>query len=93
MTIQAITYQSGARRGQLRTVLVEGAHKSIVVLPAGRLEIMTGQLVHGQTCRKESFWDDVLGQAHDDDTFICPADSVRAVTEVGPVKIKKGCDK
>jgi hypothetical protein len=86
----AITYSTTVRKGDLRTVIVEDVRSSIVLLPQGRLSVLTAKLLHGTACRKESFWDEVLGQAHDDDTFVIPADQVLARREIAiAVKVKR----
>jgi hypothetical protein len=86
-TATAVTYRSGAKRGQLRTVLLASARHSVVLLPTGRLEILTGTPLHGETCRCQ-FWQDAI--AADPGNFAVPAEAVVQVREVGPVKTRKG---
>lgn len=87
----AITYKTGESASKLRTVLVDDARKSIVLLPAGRLEVMVGKQLHGQRACRHEFWDEVLGT--DGDDFAVLMEQVTQVREVGPIKIKKGCRK
>jgi hypothetical protein len=77
----AITYQSGSRRSDLRTVIAEDVQRAVVLLPSGRLEVLTAKLLHGTTCAHR-FWADELGLDADDDTFSCPAEMVRAVRDI-----------
>ena len=76
----AVTYQSGPRRSDLRTVVVEDVKTSVVLLPAGRLEVLSAKLLHGTTCRC-AWWAEQLGIPESDD-FVVPAESVRAQREI-----------
>jgi hypothetical protein len=82
MTATAVTYRTGTSRSALRTVLVDDVRRSVVLLPAGRLDVLMAKLIHGTTCRKESFWDEVLGQDHGDDAFVIPASQIVAKREM-----------
>jgi hypothetical protein len=73
---QAITYQSGPRRNDLRTVVVEDVRP--VVLVSGT-ELVLGKLLHGTTCAHK-FWEDELGVTGDD--FGVERDKVRQVREM-----------
>ncbi len=71
----AITYQSGPRRSDLRTVIVEDVRHSVVLLPQGSLAVVHAKLLHGTACRCQ-FWNEVLGTTGDD--FVIPAAQVVA---------------
>jgi hypothetical protein len=87
-TATTVTYQSGPRKSDKRTVLVENVARQVVLLPAGRLEILTAKLLHGQTCRHE-FWMDAIGA--DADTFAVAADQVVRISQTGPVRVNRNC--
>jgi hypothetical protein len=89
-TATTITYQSGPRKSDKRTVLVESVARKIVLLPAGRLEILTAKLLHGQTCR-HNWWAEVLGTDPESGDFAVPAEHVTQIRELGPVKTRKNC--
>jgi hypothetical protein len=76
----ALTYQSGSRANDLRTVLVDDVRTSVVLLPAGRLDIVQAKLLCGTTSRCD-FWAQELGlqEAHD---FAVPANKIRAQHEM-----------
>lgn len=85
----AITYRTGESASAKRTVLVEGAHKSVVLLPAGRLEVLTGKLIHGKSCRHRD-WAEWLDTDPESDDFAVLMDQVTQRQDIGPVKIKRG---
>lgn len=76
----ALTYQSGPRANDLRTVLVDDVRTSVVLLPAGRLDIVQAKLLCGIASRCD-FWAQELGlqDAHD---FAVPADKIRSQREM-----------
>ena len=76
----ALTYKSGPKARDLRTVIVEDVRKSVVLLPAGRLDIVTAKLRCGTASRCD-FWAEELGlqDAHD---FAVPADQIVAQREM-----------
>lgn len=78
----AMTYQSGPRRNDLRTVLVENVERQVLILPTGRMDVVEAKLLHGTACRHE-FWAERLGTDPDNDTFMIPADAVRQEREMG----------
>ena len=83
----AITYSTTGRKSDLRTVIVEDAHSSVVLLPTGRMDVVMAKLLHGTACR-HSFWDEVLGTSGDD--FVVPAEQVVAQREMQiAVKVRK----
>lgn len=82
----AITYRTGTSAGKLRTVLVEDARRAVVLLPAGRLEIMTAKLLRGRTDRQD-WWNEVLGTEGDD--FAVEIGQVVQTRELGPVITKR----
>ena len=63
--VVAITYRTGYKLGALRTVIVDDADSSVVLLLQGRIAITTGKLLHGTACRC-SWWAEVLGTSGDD---------------------------
>jgi hypothetical protein len=75
MAITALTYRTGTSASALRTVLVDDVHETVVLLPAGRLDVVVGKLLHGTTCRHE-LWAEQLGTDPDDNTFAVPAEQV-----------------
>ena len=77
----AVTYQSGPRRADLRTVIVENVGHSVVLLPSGSLDLLTAKLLHGTTCA-HSDWAEWLSTDPESDDFACPAESVRAQREI-----------
>jgi hypothetical protein len=85
---EAITYQSGLRKSDLRTVLVTEVNQSVVLLPAGSLRVLTAKLLEGTTSRHD-FWAEILGTDPADHTFICPADRVVAQREITVAAIVK----
>ena len=83
----AITYSTTGRSKDLRTVVVEDVQNTVVLLPAGRLDVVQAKLLHG-TADRCSWWADQLGVPHTDD-FVIPAASVVAQREMKiAVKIK-----
>ena len=88
----AITYQSGPRRSDLRTVIVEDVRRSVVLLPTGSLDVLTAKLLHGTACRHPQ-WAEWLGTDPASDYFAVPAESVRAqrdITVAVKARHKKG---
>jgi hypothetical protein len=77
----ALTYRSGPKARDLRTVTVEDVRKSVVLLPAGRLDIVTAKLLHGTACRC-SWWAEQLGTDPDSDDFVVEASQVIAQREM-----------
>jgi hypothetical protein len=75
----AVTYRTGEGSRALRTVIVTDVHPVVVVAP-GRLELLTGKLLHGQQCAC-SFWAEKLGTTGDD--FIVPVAQVVQQREIG----------
>jgi len=88
MATVAITYQSGPRKCDLRTVVVEDVRKTVVLLPAGRLEVLTASLLEG-TCSAHDFWAEQLGTDPADHEFICPAEAVRQQREMNVAAITR----
>lgn len=84
----AITYQSGPRKNDLRTVLVDEMRESTVLLPTGRLDVVVAKLLHGTACRHE-FWAQALGTDPDSNDFVVEASQIRAQREMTiQVKVK-----
>ena len=81
MAIEALTYQSGPRKSDLRTVVVEDARRSVVLLPQGRMEIVQAKLIHGTACRC-SWWAEVLGTGPASDDFVVEASQIRQQREM-----------
>lgn len=77
----ALTYRSGPKARDLRTVIVEDVRKSVVLLPAGRLDIVTAKLLHGTACRCV-WWAEHLGTDPDSDDFVVQADQIVAQREM-----------
>lgn len=77
MAATAVTYRTGTRRSDLRTVIVEGVHT--VVLATGGTKLLAAKLLHGTQCA-HSCWDEVLGTEGDD--FVVPQHSVVQVREI-----------
>ena len=77
----AITYQSGAKRSALRTVIVDDVRSSVVLLPQGSMQILTAKLLHGSACR-HSWWAQQLGTDPDSDDFAVPAELVVAQRQI-----------
>lgn len=89
MATEALTYRSGPRKSDLRTVIVEDVRSTVVLLPTGRLDVLTAKLLEGTTSR-HSFWAEVLGTDPADHQFICPADQFVARRPIQiAVKVKK----
>lgn len=82
----AVTYQSGPRAKDLRTVIVEDVRTSVVLLPTGSLDVVRAKLLCGSQCATE-FWHDQLGTSGD--TFIVSADQVVAQREIRVSTIAK----
>ena len=84
----AVTYQSGPRKSDLRTVIVEDVRRSVVLLPTGSLDVLTAKLLHGTACRHPQ-WAEWLGTDPESDSFAVPAESVRSEREIKiAVKVK-----
>jgi len=84
----AITYQSGPRKNDLRTVLVEDVRSNVVLLPTGRMDVVIAKLLHGTACRHE-FWAEALGTDPASDDFVVQADQIVAQREMTiAVKVK-----
>ena len=81
MTTVALTYQSGPKARDLRTVICEDVRTSVMLLPTGSLDVITAKLLHGTACR-HVWWSEQLGTDPDDDTFIVPAAQVVAQREM-----------
>jgi hypothetical protein len=81
MAVEAITYQSGPRAKDLRTVIVEDARRSVVLLPTGRIEIVQAKLLHGTSCR-HSWWAEVLGTDPASDDFVVETSQIRQQREM-----------
>jgi hypothetical protein len=81
MTTTALTYQSGPRRNDLRTVVLEDVTSSVMLLPTGSLDVVVGKLLHGTTCRHPQ-WAEWLGTDPASDTFMIPASAVRQQREI-----------
>lgn len=77
----ALTYRSGPKARDLRTVIVEDVRKSVVLLPAGRLDIVTAKLLHGTACRC-TWWAEQLGTDPDSDDFVVEASQIVAQREM-----------
>lgn len=88
MGAAAITYQSGPRKSDLRTVLVGDVTRSTVLLPTGSLDVVQAKLLHGQACR-HTFWATELGTDPESDDFVVPAATVRQIRTLN-VAIKTG---
>lgn len=85
MEATAITYRSGPRKSDLRTVLVSDVRQSVVLLPTGTLDLLIAKLLHGSQCA-HSFWAEELGLDPESDEFAIPAEQVvatRAMTATG----------
>jgi hypothetical protein len=81
--VLAVTYQSGPRHSDLRTVLIVGKPKIQMAVRKGGLcaASLTVTLAEGRRSAKP-FWDDVLGMDSDDYTFVIPAELVRGVRSI-----------
>jgi hypothetical protein len=75
----AVTYSTTGRRGDLRTVIVDDLRESTLLLPTGRMEVMTAKAICGTTARCE-FWTDELGAEYHD--FAIPTEQVIQVREL-----------
>lgn len=85
----AITYQSGTRKSDLRTVVVDEVRTSVVLLPTGRLDVVMAKLLHGTSCRHD-FWAEALGTDPESDDFVVEASQIRAQREMTiAVKVKR----
>lgn len=77
----AITYQSGPRKSDLRTVIVDDVRQTVVLLPAGRMDVVVAKLLHGSACRHE-FWAEALGTDPGSDDFAVEAGQVVQTREM-----------
>ena len=77
----AITYESGPKARDLRTVLVEDVHQSTVLLPTGALDVTQAKLLHGTACRC-SWWAEQLGTEPESDDFIVSTAQIVAKREM-----------
>jgi hypothetical protein len=59
-TTEAITYRTGTKARDLRTVIVDDVRKSVVLLPTGSLDVVTAKLLCGSQCATP-FWHEQLG--------------------------------
>jgi hypothetical protein len=73
----AITYRTSTSRSALRTVLVEDVRRTVVLLPTGRLDVVTAKLLQG-TCSRHDWWAQVLGTDPASTDFVVGADQVVA---------------
>lgn len=73
----ALTYRTTERRKDLRTVIVEDVRNTVVLLPEGRLDVVTAKLLHGTACRC-SWWAEVLGTDQASDDFAVAASQIVA---------------
>lgn len=87
-TTEAITYRTGTRARDLRTVICSDVRESVVLLPTGSLDVVTAKLLEGTSSRHE-FWAEQLGTDPSDHTFICPADQVVAKRPINIAVIVK----
>jgi hypothetical protein len=88
MATAAITYQSGPRARDLRTVLVDEVRQTTLLLPTGSLDVVQAKLLHGRACRHE-WWAEQIGTDPASDDFVAPAEVVRAIRTLN-VTIKTG---
>ena len=77
MEATAITYQSGPRKSDLRTVLVTDVRQSVVLLPTGTFDLLIAKALHGSQCAHK-FWAEELGLDPESDEFAIPAGHVVA---------------
>lgn len=89
MEVMAVTYRTGTRARDMRTVLLTDARRSVVLLPGqARMEILQGQHEHGRACACR-FWAEELGLDVSDRTFAIPAEAVAQARVLGNVKTRK----
>jgi hypothetical protein len=86
MSPVAITYRTGTAESKLRTVIVDDARTQVVLLPTGRLSILTAKLLCGSTCAT-GWWNEVLGLTGGD--FAIPAGQVVQTREIRVATIAK----
>jgi hypothetical protein len=84
----AITYKTGESARELRTVIVADAKRSVVLLPSGRLEILSARMLHGTACAHR-FWAEQFGLDADDNTFAVPTEQVVQIRTMTNLKISK----
>jgi hypothetical protein len=86
----ALTYQSGPRKGDLRTVVVEDVRNTVVLLPQGSMDVVMAKLLHGTACRHPQ-WAEWLGTDPESDDFVVAADQIVAQRPMQiAVKAKRG---
>ena len=73
-----VTFRTGHLAGKLRTVVVDEARTQVVLLPTGRLPLVTGKQLCGTTCATD-WWNQVLGLTGTD--FAIPAEQVVQTVE------------
>jgi len=76
-----VTYRTGQAAGKLRTVVVDEVRTQVVLLPTGRLPLVTGKQLCGTTCATPD-WAEWLGTDPSDDTFSVAASQVIQVKEI-----------
>jgi hypothetical protein len=52
---------------------MDDVRNSVILLPAGSIQVVLGKLLHGASCAHQ-FWDEALGTSGDD--FVVPASQV-----------------
>jgi hypothetical protein len=92
MDALAVTYRTSNRASDLRTVIVTDATRSVVLLPAGRMEILRGTHAHGKSCAC-AFWAEALDLDIADDTFAVPSTAVVQTRPLPNVKSRKAWHK
>jgi hypothetical protein len=88
---QMVTYQSGPRKSDLRSVLVDEVRQTTLLLPTGSLDVVQAKLLHGRACRHE-WWAEQLGTDPASDDFVAPAEVIRSIREMN-VTVKTGAHK
>ena len=75
----AVTYRTGTAMSKLRTVIVDDARTHVVLLPIGRLSVLTAKLLCGSTCAAD-WWNEVLGMTGAD--FAIPTAQIAQTREI-----------
>lgn len=83
---EAITYRSGSKARDLRTVIVRDVRSTVLLLPSGSLDVITAKLLCGSSCATD-FWHQQLGTSGDD--FIVHAAQVVARRPITVATIAK----
>lgn len=86
MDATRVTYRTGESASKLRTVIVTGGRRSVVLLPSGRLDILQAKALHGMACAHR-FWADELGLDPESDDFVVPLTQVvdmQPITNIKP---------